>query len=244
MLVVSFEDRRKFSLKRRLFGFPQHLILKNGYSPCWGYRGLSRLKARPTRKRNRVLVYGVPLVAVLLVGTVFALNLNRPPLAACSSGASQTPVLDFTVALSVQIQNVQGNASRFIIPPAVGIPGGIWASHQLDKYGTDGRSPLCTDQPSGGNYQGYSLIHVRSNSNLTFTLGDFFAVWGQPLGNGTALNSAYILPKQGYQWEICIGNPRDTTNIKPGHWANETMVPNKFITLMYFPPSGNGCLGY
>jgi len=205
---------------------------------------LSRPKAHAPKKRNRVLVFGVPLVAVILVGTVFALNLNRPPLELCSASATQTTALDFTVSLSVQVQNKQGTQSRFIIPPGVGIPGTIWVSHQLDQYGTDGRSPLCTDRPdSSGTYQGYNVIHVRSTAKLNFTLGDFFAVWGQPIGPNANFNSAYVLQEPGFQWQMCIGDPQDTINIKPGNWGNETMVPDKFITMMYFPSSGNGCLG-
>lgn len=206
---------------------------------------MSRSKARSPHKTSRILVYGVPLIAVILVGAVFALNLSRSPLQACNSPAAQTPAMDFNVSLSIQVQNFQGNESKFILSPGVGIPGGIWASHALDKYGTDGRSPVCTDRPNtSGTYRGYDVIHVRSTVNRNYTLGDYFAVWGQPIGPNATLNQNYVLQEKGYQWQICIGNPTDTTNIKPGHWGNETLVSGKFITLMYFPMNGNGCLGY
>jgi hypothetical protein len=205
---------------------------------------LPRPKVRPSRKRNRVLIFSIPLVAVLLVVTVFAANLGRPPLQQCSTPATRTPALDYTISLTVQVENLQGSQTRFIIPPGVGIQGGAWVSHQLDKYGTDGRSPLCTDRPNAsGTYAGYNVVHVRSIAKLNFTLGDFFAVWGQPIGPNGTFNSAYVLQKPGYQWQMCIGDPHDTANIKPGNWGNETLVPNKFITLIYFPTSGNGCLG-
>ncbi len=224
---------------------PQRLICEEA-GLCTGASSTSRSKSRKERKTSRVLIYGVPLIAVVLVGTGFALNLNRPPILLCSSTPSQVPATDFTVSLSVQVQNLEGNASRFLIPPGIGYRGGIWVSHDLDKYGIDGRSPLCTDPPSNsGQYQGYNLIHVRSNVNRTFTLGDFFNIWGEPLGPNGTFNPSYVLPEKNFQWEICIGNPNpnNTSNIKPGHWGNETMAADKFITLMYFPSNANGCLG-
>jgi hypothetical protein len=159
--------------------------------------------------------------------------------------------MDFTVDLSIQIVNNQGNATRFIVTPinGIGIPGGVWVNRTLDSYGTKGRSPVCSDAPAAGvQYPGFNRIHVRSTSVLNYTLRDFFNVWGQPLGkngNDTTFDSAYIQKRPGYVWEMCIGNPTNTPGLRLGSWIYEQLTPGKFITIVYYNQNSSypGCIG-
>jgi len=156
--------------------------------------------------------------------------------------------MDFSVALSIQVANSVGNQTRFIVTPAIGIPGGFWANTTFNAYGTNGRYPLCSDAPvPNTNYPGYNTIRVRSTAALNYTLRDFFNVWGQPLGrNPTDLTlSTYVLSRAGYTWQMCIGNPTTPGNLVLGNWTYEPLVSGKFITLVYFNQNSSypGCIG-
>lgn len=204
---------------------------------------------RGTGKRGRLFLYAVPIIAVVFTAGVLALSLSRPPPVLCSDAAQKTPAMDFSVALSIQVANSAGNQTRFIVTPAIGIPGGIWANSTYNAYGTNGRYPLCSDAPiPGTNYPGYNTIHVRSTMPLNYTLRDFFNVWGQPLGKNATdrtLSSDVVRSTAGYVWQMCIGNPTTPGNLVLGNWTYEPLVSGKFITLVYFNTNSSypGCIG-
>jgi len=159
--------------------------------------------------------------------------------------------MDFNVKLSVQVVNIAGNQTRFIVAQAIGVPvpSAVWANHTLDGYGTNGLSPLCLDAQSGSvQYPGYSSIHVRSNAVMNYTLRDFFNLWGQPLGRNSTdatLTNGYVQVRPGYVWEMCIGNPTNTSGLTLGNWQVERLVAGKFITLVYYNNNSSypGCIG-
>lgn len=197
-----------------------------------------------------MLLYAIPIIAVVMTAGVLALSFNRPGPVLCGDAASKTPAMDFSVALSIQVVNNIGNETRFVYSQTgIGIPSGIWAVSTYNAYGTNGRYPLCSDGPApGSNYPGYSTIRVRSTSVLNYTLRDYFNVWGQPLGKNatdTTLDAGYIRPKAGYVWQMCIGNPRSPSSLVLGNWTYEPFVPGRFITLVYFNQNSSypGCIG-
>ncbi len=207
-----------------------------------------RGKRSDKKKQGRLLLYAIPIIAVVLTAGVLALTYTRPGPVLCSDRAATTLPMDFQVALSIQVVNNFGNQTRFIVTPAIGIPGGIWATSIYNAYGTNGRYPLCSDAPvPGTNYPGYNTIRVRSTSALNYTLRDFFNVWGQPLGKNPTDQtlSSYVLPKAGYTWEMCIGNPTTPSNLVLGNWTYEPLVSGRFITLVYFNQNSSypGCIG-
>lgn len=57
------------------------------------------------------------------------------------------------------------------VPQNIGIDNSLWKGHSLDQYGMQGMSPLHTHDTSG-------IIHVESNVQRDFTLGEFLDVWG------------------------------------------------------------------
>jgi hypothetical protein len=64
------------------------------------------------------------------------------------------------------------------LPGQIGIDPTLWKDHSLDQYGMQamsdgmqGMSPLHTHDNSG-------IIHVESNTNRTYTLGQFLDNWG------------------------------------------------------------------
>jgi len=73
------------------------------------------------------------------------------------------------------------DTTQATLPEDIGRNPARWVDHSLDQYldpshGAQGSfSPLHTHDTSGA-------IHVEASVTRAFTLGEFFAVWGQPLG--------------------------------------------------------------
>ncbi len=105
----------------------------------------------------------------------------------------------------------------FPIPEKIGNPGGIWKAHVYDGDGLNGFYPLYTTDRSG-------LIHVVSKVARNYTLGDFFAVWGQ------TLNSTQVLSlhngSDGTWTMIVNGQPSND-------WGGHMLKDGEIIRLRY-----------
>jgi hypothetical protein len=152
--------------------------------------------------------------------------------------------MDFTAKISIQVAGIQPNGSRviqFIIPPQIGVPGGEWNTHKYSSDGLNGRYPIFSQDVSNP-YRGYSVISVRSQVVRNYTLGDFFAVWGQPLGpKDTVGLTAPPSPGQtgfgaNWTWDMCV-QPAGS-GITLGHWGSEIVTKDLNIILLY---SDQGC---
>jgi hypothetical protein len=75
------------------------------------------------------------------------------------------------------------NGEHVTIPKHVGIDPMLYKTHELDKYGIkDPRIyPLHTHDTSG-------VIHIESTKIRTFTLGQFFDVWGETFSEDCILD--------------------------------------------------------
>ena len=95
------------------------------------------------------------------------------------------------------------NGSPRQVPAGIGIPG---SQTQNTSQGPEAVGGTCiywlhTHAPDG-------IIHIESPVHRTYTLGDFFDEWGQPLGPGQ------VGPDKGhvtaiYNGQVYQGNPRD-----------------------------------
>lgn len=95
------------------------------------------------------------------------------------------------------------DGSQRQVPAGIGIPG---STTQQSSQGPVAAGGTClywlhTHAPDG-------IVHVESPVHRTFTLGDFFDEWGQPLGR------AQLGPVKGrvvaiYNGKVYRGNPRD-----------------------------------
>jgi len=182
---------------------------------------------RSGSKRRRSL-YLVPVTALVLV--ILLYYLAYAPL------ASPTIVQEFTVRLSIQrAVPDQQSQYRFIIPPPIGVPGGTWNNHTWDSEGIGGKYPVYTLFPPNP-YPGYTEIRVQSRVSRVYTLADFFAVYGQPLGQNDTVGLTSPPPAGSpytgnWFWTMCVGQA--VTNIRPGTWGAEALVPGKQIILLY-----------
>lgn len=184
------------------------------------------------RKRGRRLFYSIPVIALIIALVAYFPALAPPPVAA----------LNFTVKISIQYSTQTfsngTNALQFIGLSGIGLPGYTWKNHTYDGDGLDGRYPLYVDPPSSassGQYPGFSVIHVRSRAVRNYTLGDFFAVWGYPIGPSRTF--LFDSKPGGPSWSMCVGP--SATSLRPGHWGAEVLNQNVPIILRY---SSNPCL--
>lgn len=177
-------------------------------------------------KRVQSIIAVAILLILIAVGAYFIFGYTAAPVKA---------VLDYQAQISIQVENNNSSQIKFIVPPLIGKAGGAWASHALDQYGVDSNNPVYTDTPPV-NYPGYSFIHVRSNTIRNFTLGDFFSVWGYPIGADQTLTLPSH-PPDGAIWFMCVGP--SSNSLRPGHWGDEVLTTDNPIILIY---GKTGCL--
>jgi hypothetical protein len=131
------------------------------------------------------------------------------PLASAATSASGQPVDGISCQTSEQtIFHIHAHLTIFVngasrqVPAAVGIPG---AQAQNTPSGPFIGSGTCfywlhTHAPDG-------IIHIESPVHRTYTLGNFFDEWGQPLGPGQA-GPATGHVTAIYNGQVYQGNPR------------------------------------
>ncbi len=106
------------------------------------------------------------------------------------------------------------------IPKEIGIDPALYKTHELDKYGLKklGIYPLHTHDTTG-------VIHIESNVIRTFTLGQFFDVWGETFNEncimdkcGNQLNKVrmYVDGSESFEFREHIFKDRETITIEYG----------------------------
>ncbi len=133
-----------------------------------------------------------------------------PPLASTATAATGQPVDGISCQASEQtLFHIHAHLTVFVngsarqVPAAIGIPG---AQAQATAQGPFIASGTCfywlhTHAADG-------VIHIESPVQRTYTLGNFFDIWGQPLGTdrvGPATGHVVAL----YNGQVYQGNPRD-----------------------------------
>ncbi|MBO0816863.1 MAG: hypothetical protein J2P30_17190 [Actinobacteria bacterium] len=135
---------------------------------------------------------------------------SGPPLASTATKATGQPVDGIRCDTSEQVLfHIHAHLTVFVNGAARQIPAGIGipqAKAQNSPQGTFIGSGKCfywlhTHAADG-------IVHTESPVHRTFTLGNFFNIWGQPLGPGQ------VGPEKGhvtaiYNGKVYHGNPRD-----------------------------------
>jgi len=139
----------------------------------------------------------VPVPAgTALAGTTVAAGAQPVDGISCSAG--EQTLFHIHAHLTIFVNGVARQ-----VPAAIGIPGGV---AQNTASGTFIGSGTCfywlhTHAADG-------IVHIESPAVRTFTLGEFFDEWGQPLGSsvaGPAHGHVTVL----YNGKVFEGNPRD-----------------------------------
>jgi hypothetical protein len=121
----------------------------------------SRKPPRIRRSGSRVpkipIVVGIAVVVIL--GSFLYLS-NLP---------SDQILMDWHVKLTFFDSRYYTNST----PPAdIGVNGGLWQNHTLDRYGPQGYAPISTRDTSG-------TLYIQSKVYEFYTFKDFFNIWGQ-----------------------------------------------------------------
>jgi hypothetical protein len=135
---------------------------------------------------------------------------NAAPLAAPAAAAPQVPVDGIRCLGSEQLQfHIHAHLTVYVNGVARRLPDGVGIIN-----------PRVSQTPvgayvGGGNcfywlhtHAADGIIHIESPAKRTFTLGDFFDVWGQPL-SGRQVGSATGMVTAIYNGRAYQGSPRD-----------------------------------
>ncbi|MFL6322480.1 MAG: hypothetical protein ACJ72Q_18660 [Nitrososphaeraceae archaeon] len=133
----------------------------------------ARYFAAAHRKRNRYMKIYIPVIAAVAIalGAVFIMGAQGGVMPGAKMVLHIHPHLDVTA-----------DSTPMIIPQNVGIDVSLWKDHSIDKYGMQGMAPLHTHDTSG-------TIHVESNTNRPYTLGQFLDIWAGLNLNGKTVSA-------------------------------------------------------
>ena len=133
-----------------------------------------------------------------------------PALASTATAATGQPVDGISCETSEQtLFHIHAHLTIFVngsarqVPAAIGIPG---AQAQNTAQGPFIASGTCfywlhTHAADG-------IIHIESPVQRTYTLGNFFDIWGQPLGpDRVGPETGHVVAL--YNGQVYLGNPRD-----------------------------------
>ena len=170
------------------------------------------------------LTIAAPLAAVLIVVLLIWAN-----------SQAEVPAMHLTAKLQITIVNKE-YASHNVLPTStIGVPGGIMNASTYLSDGLNGRYPLYSENI--GDHGGTILIHIESRVVRNYTLGDFFAVWGEPIGpNRTfTLSSNRTSPAQENQffWDMCIINPVTNFRTPSFDWGSHVLKDGETVDLLF-----------
>jgi hypothetical protein len=175
--------------------------------------------------RRQRLYIAIPVLAIVIIGVLLYANYAY----------SQSTTLSFRTFLLIDVQQKGLSASVRIYPNgSIGLPGGIMNTTKYLSDGLNGRYPLYTLDKTG-------VIYVQSTVTRSYTLGDFFQVWGEPLGTNNTLNLRYYNGPDTcgtsacspYYWTMCIHDPVSRTDIPNADWGAHVLQDQEIIRLSY-----------
>jgi hypothetical protein len=182
---------------------------------------------KASKARSRRLQLLIPLLGLVLVVAIIALSVV--PM------APKTAAVDFQSSLVIEVHNRNNETLVSCVYPKndVGVVGGFWYNHTLDKYGVDSHYPVFATIPTSIGCPQALPVEVKSTTVRNYTMGDFFSVWGQPIGLD---NTIGLAPSQGMFWVMCVG--RSASSLQPGNWGEESLVSNQTYILAYTRVTG------
>lgn len=177
-------------------------FLKSSYQQAMKYNNSGKRDesyfAAARRRRNRYMKIYIPIIAVVAIalGVVFI-----------TGAQGNVPGSKMILHIHPQL-NVTADGNPVIIPKNVGIDVSLWNDKSLDKYGMQGMAPLHTHDASG-------TIHVESNANRTYTLGQFLDIWGGLNLNGKTVK-ATVDGKPVSDFRNIVLRDREQINLQVG----------------------------
>ena len=151
---------------------------------------------------------------------------NAPALASTATAATGAPVDGISCNAGEQtVFHIHAHLTIFVngaarqVPASIGIPGGVAQQTQSGPFISSGTCFywLHTHAADG-------IVHIESPVQRTYTLGQFFDEWGQPLGPDV------VGPEHGHvtvlvNGKVFTGNPRDVPLTKHAQIQLEVGTP-------------------
>jgi hypothetical protein len=185
---------------------------------------------------SRRVALAIPLVAVILVGGLYYYYFT-------SNSGTIVMSIQPGLILKESYYGPGGFVSQYFVTSAnIGNPGGIISNTTFLSDGVNGFYPLYTTFPPCGNVTSVIVcsIHVQSKVVRPYTLGDFFNVWGEPLGRNNTLGyKANVTGTAPFYWDMCIYDISAGRAYPSLDWASHVLKDGEIVLLLY---SQIGCL--
>ena len=181
-------------------------------------------------RRNLVLVAFLLLIAVVGI-IVYAAYFNPDRI-----------VLNTHTFFEIGIVG-RDRSVRFVVPDqSIGVPGGFMATTKYLSDGVNGNYPLYSSPYSCANASGTTVcgISILSKVDRKYTLGDFFAVWGVPLGPDRTLSPRFTANfttsnQPDYGWTMCTSSKANVW-VPSEDWGSHVLTKGEIVLLDYSPP--------
>jgi hypothetical protein len=186
----------------------------SGSSTPAGYASLSTLGAlQPTPAAGPLGPEAVPVPSAPALAST-ATAATGAPVDGISCNAGEQTLFHIHAHLTIFV-----NGAARQIPASIGIPGGVAQQTQAGPFIGSGTCFywLHTHAADG-------IVHIESPVQRTYTLGQFFDEWGQPLGPdvvGPAHGHVTVL----VNGQVFTGNPRDVPLTKHAEIQLEVGTP-------------------
>jgi hypothetical protein len=129
---------------------------------------------------------------------IWGIDMKHKNVAISVDGKPITDYKDYVLRNGAKL-NMTVDGKSVTIPAQIGINPSLWKDHSLDQYGMNamnmvmsGMAPLHTHDTSG-------TIHVESNANRNYTLGEFLDNWGLNLNGKTVKATVDGMPVPDYK---------------------------------------------
>jgi hypothetical protein len=134
-----------------------------------------------TNKNTTIITVIVAVAMTITLG----IGLSLTPITMIGAQLDNAIIMHFHPHLNLMIKG-----KPVTLPSQIGIDQSLWKDHSLDQYGMhamsngmSGMAPLHTHDASG-------TIHVESNANRNYTLGEFLNIWGGLDNTGKTVKAA------------------------------------------------------
>ena len=135
---------------------------------------------RPANKNTKIIA----VIVVVAITITLGIGLSLTPTTMIGAQMDKAIIMHFHPHLNLMI-----DSKPVTVPSQIGIVPSLWKDHSLDQYGMQamsngmsGMAPLHTHDASG-------TIHVESNVNRNYTLGEFLNIWGGLDTNGKTVKA-------------------------------------------------------
>jgi hypothetical protein len=130
-------------------------------------------RVQNSKTRNIIIIVAVAAIASGVVAAAGAGMIQPPKAPTAGSDDNKPMVMHIHPKLALYI-----DGNPVTIPANIGIDSNLYKTHKLDAYGMKMDMPSMPVMYPTHTHDTSGTIHVESNEQRDYTLGDFLDVWG------------------------------------------------------------------